>query len=282
METRQYRIGRRLAAVAAAGIALAAASLAWWPRDSALAQVRRSGRLRIGVAVEAPYVAVDAAGALVGESPGVARAVCAALGVQPDWVLTHFQHLLDELDSGRFDMVAAGLFVNPERARRVRFSRPTLRVRPGWLTRAGELAALGPYRRALQRPELRVAVLAGSVEQALLMGLGMPAARLLDVPDAQAGMAAVAGRVADALALSLPTVAYMAAHSSRLLQAQAALEPGSTEGCSLTAFAFRQADGDLQQAVDDVLARYLGSAAHLALLQPLGLGRDDLAPPTHE
>lgn len=281
METRQNGIGRRLALAAVAGAALAAATWAWWRDDPSLSRVRRNGRLRIGVAVEAPYVAVDAAGRLAGESPGVARAVCAALGVEPDWVITHFHDLLDELEVGRFDMIAAGLFINPERARRVRFSRPTLRVRPGWLARAGALPVLGSYRRVLARPELRVAVLAGSVEQVALQGLGVPPARLLDVPDAQAGMAAVSSGAADVLALSLPTVAQMAAQSGRRLQAQVALDPGQDDGCSLTAFAFRPADVQLQQAVDAVLARFLGSPAHLALLQPLGLGPADLAPAPH-
>lgn len=261
-----------LLAVPVAGIALIE-----WRGDDSLRRVRAHGVLRIGFAVEPPYATVDAAGRVGGESPSVARVVAERLGLRPEFVLMDFDDLIPALRAGRIDLIAAGMFVTPQRARQVRFTRPTLRVRPGWLALSGRSGLPTALAEVVARDDLRVAVLQGSVELADLRGLGLPDARMVTVPDATSGRAAVLSGAADLLALSWPSVAAMAAASGGRLHALAARHPEAET--SMVALALRSDDRGLGDAVDRVLAAHVGSPAHLADLAAVGLGADDLPLP---
>lgn len=263
------------------GLALVTGSVGWGlglalgeVGDQSLQRAREAGVLRIGYAVEPPYALVLPDGTVSGESPEVAREVARQLGLRTRWILTRFEQLIDELELGRFDMVAAGMFVNPSRQQRVRFSRPTLRVRPGWLTAAGNPRQLGAYSRLPALRGVRAVVLSGSVEEAELKTLALPGGSVVAVPDAQSGLAAVSSGAADGLALSLPTVAYMAATGTGRLAAVPADGPGVP--VSLAALALRREDAALQRAVDEVLSRFIGTAAHVAILQRFGLSMADI------
>lgn len=241
-----------------------------WP-DRSLDRVRQQGELRIGYAPEPPYALLQADGSPTGEGPIVAGEVARQLGLKPVWILTGFDRLIPELEARRFDLVAAGLFVTPARARRVRFSRPTLRVRPGWLQAAGAPAMPTSYAQAQPSAHGRIAVIEGSVEMAFFQPRA-GADGLLVLPDAQAAAAAVAGGQAQALALSLPAVRALAAGSDGRLVARA----GDGDGASLVALALHHDDTALAAAVDGVLAGYIGSAAHVDALATVGLSADDL------
>lgn len=254
--------------------ALVAAVLGGWlvRDDGSLHRVRAAGLLRVGYAVEAPYALVQPDGSVSGESPEVAAEVAREMGLRVQWIRTDFERLMTELELDRFDVIAAGLFVNPQRAQRVRFSVPTLRVRPGWLVAAGNPKALADYRGVDARTAVRVGVLAGSVEQQALQSQG---AGLLVLRDVQSALVAMRQGAIDAIALSLPTVRQMAAASEGRFVAVAA-DGGDAATGSHTALAFRREDKSLQQAVDVVLARYLGSTRHLQMLQRFNLTADDL------
>lgn len=107
-------------------------------REDTLARVRREGAIRIGYAVEAPYAFVTPGGQVTGVDPELARLVASQLGLgSVRFRQTRFGGLLDDLDAGLVDAVAAGLFITPERQRRVRFTTPTAEVRASLLVRAG-------------------------------------------------------------------------------------------------------------------------------------------------
>src|SRR5690606_16634992 len=74
---------------------------------------RRGGAtpLRVGYAIEAPYAFLDEDGRVTGEAPETARWVARRLGRgEPEWVLTEFGSLIGQLQEGRFDVIACGLF----------------------------------------------------------------------------------------------------------------------------------------------------------------------------
>ena len=273
------RIGRRFVLGTTALLA-AAGAVAWWQgwlRDDSLARARRAGTLRIGYALEAPYAWLDPMGQPTGESPEVARAVAVRLGLRTVWILTSFDRLISELLAERFDVIAAGMFITPQRETVVRFSRPTLRVRPGWLTLASRPLTLD-YAAVQPSPGFRIAVLQGSAEEALFRQRQVPGSGLLSVADARSGQAAVTLGQASALALSLPTVQAMALSSEGRLAASPAMGPGTPT--QRVALAMRRADTTLGDAIDEALRGYIGSPAHLDLLSRLGLGPEDLPVPS--
>jgi polar amino acid transport system substrate-binding protein len=267
-----FRVRTRwLLIVMAAVIFAAVAFIAMRPSNDALSRMRASGVIRVGYAVEAPYAFI-ADGAVTGVSPATARQVAAKLGLRIEWVQTDFGSLIGDLESGRFDAIAAGLFVTRERAARVAFSEPELRVRDGLLIPAGNPANLHSYADLIAKPNLRVAVIAGSVEEKRLLGLGMPLGRMLKLPDAGYAMLAVGARAADALALSLPTVRYWAARDPET--DAIAIDDGG-DG-AYVATAFRRSDATLRDAWNRALGEVLGDAAHQRAIVPFGFEKADL------
>lgn len=235
--------------------------------------------LRIGYAVEAPYAFVRDDGEVSGEGPEIARVVAARLGVKRlEWRQVDFSSLIQELRDGSIDVIAAGMFVTPERARVVAFSRPTFRTSHGLLVRRGNPSRIESHA-DLGRGGRRVAVLAGSVEESYYREiLGVEGRSLIVVPDAKSGIRAVQEGVADGLALSTSSlrwaVAQMKEPKVELIYPEAEGDsPGlSSEG----AFAFRIGERRLREAWDAELGRFLGSAEHQALVRPFGFGEDGL------
>ncbi len=121
------------------------------------------GEIRVGYSIEAPYAYRTPTGDVAGAGPEVAKVVLGQAGIGPiRWVLLDFQEAFGALADGRIDMIANGLFITPERARRMRFSRPYSRTRQGLLVRRGNPLDLHAYGEAARHPAAVVAVLDGS------------------------------------------------------------------------------------------------------------------------
>lgn len=264
-------IRRRLAAGVVALVLLGAGTAAWqcWVRHPTLRRIEEAGRVRVGYAVESPYAFLGPDGRVTGESAETARLVAARLGWRIEWVQTSFEALIPELLDGRFDLIAAGLFVTPQRARLVRFAHPELRVGAGLLVRHGNpkrLHGVGDFK----APGVRAVVVAGSIEEQRLRELGLP--QPVSVPDARAGALALESGLADALVLSLPTVRAIA-RSHPALQAVAASDPIAA---ALVAAAFRPADPALLAAWNRAQAQVLASSAHLRAIAAFGFTPQDV------
>lgn len=230
--------------------------------------------LRIGFAIEAPYAYLAEDGRVTGESIEIARRVAAILGYdEPEWVLTDFGSLVPELREGRFDVVAAGLFVTPERARQVAFSRPTLSVRPALLVASGNPRGLHAYADLANLGHVRVAAVVGSVEATVLAREGVPTGRIALVPDPQSGMALLKSGRVDALALSRPTLLWQAArpeNKGKVETADPFHAPESLQAARV-AHAFRHEDEALRRSWDRALDGFLHGDEHRAILHALGL-----------
>lgn len=243
------------------------------------ARMLQGGSLRMGFAIEAPYAYIDAQGHVTGEAPEIFRLMAQRAGVERiDWIRLDFAALLPELQLGRIDAVAAGLFITPQRQQQVAFSRPTARVRSAIVVRPDQASLpLHPTVADLQRaPDLRWVTVHGAAENSLLAQAGVPPERISTVPQAERGLRALAQGQADALAISAVT----AWHLVHTQDASAPLQVRtlSDAPAGYPAFAFRHQDTDLRDAVDQALASYLGTQDHLALIRPFGFTSDELPP----
>ncbi len=118
--------------------------------------------LRLGYAEEYPYSFRDASGRVTGESAETARAVLDRLRIKDvRGVLVDFADLIHELELGEIDMIAAGMFITPQRSRRIDFSLPTAEVGQGLLVRPGNPENLHSYADLAGRSDVVVAVLSG-------------------------------------------------------------------------------------------------------------------------
>lgn len=261
---------------------VSAAAVFYYFQDGSLSRVRQpEGTLRIGYAIEAPYAFLKPGGEITGESPEVAKRIVQMLRLERiEWRQAEFGSLIAGLDAGRFDVIAAGMFITPERAERIAFSEPTFHVQQGLLVAKGNPLRIDSYQRLLALSDARVAVISGAVEETLLRRMGLAERQLVFVPDALAGRVAVESGMADGLALSSPTIRWMGLRD-QLGKTQIAHpfdqpEPALKEKLGFGAFAFRPKDRQLLAAWNAQLKRFIGTQEHKALIFQFGFSAEEL------
>lgn len=273
------------------GVALAGLFVLWLaPRgtespsvagESALERIRRVGTARVGYANEAPYAFVGADGELTGEAPEIAKQILSRLGVEGiEGVLTEFGSLIPGLQAGRFDLIAAGMYVTPERCREIAFSEPTYSIGEAFIVAAGNPLDLHGYDDIAANPEARLGVVAGTVERGYARTLGIPDDQVVVFPDPPSAIAGVAAGRVDAFAGTRLTIRDLLAksHGDALIMATPFHEPevGGKVLRGYGAFGFRNEDADLRDAFDRELATFIGSPEHEELVAPFGFTADEL------
>jgi polar amino acid transport system substrate-binding protein len=260
-----------------AGLALAAALAAPALAQTTLEQAKADGYIRVGFANEAPFGFATPDGQLSGEAPEVAKAVLASMGIaEVDGVLTEFGSLIPGLKAGRFDIIAAGMFVNPQRCQEIAFSEPSYGIGQAMLVPEGNPKGIADYATFAENGDLKLAVMAGAVEAGYANDAGVGLDQIVSLPDQASLVAAVQAGRADAAALTALSIAEMA----RKAEGVESTKPfGEVAGKSVKghgAFGFRKEDTDLLEAFNAELAKFIGTPEHIALVEPFGFGADYL------
>lgn len=241
-------------------------------------RLRQGGSLRVGFAVEAPYAFIDARGQVTGESPEIFRRVAQRMGVAHiDWVRMDFASLLPELQIGRIDAVAAGMFITPERRQLVLFSRPTASVKAALIVRTDESRLpLHPVMADLEKTQdMRWITVHDAVENGLLIQAGVAPERISTVPQVERGLRALTSGEADGMAISAVTAwQLLARHPQWPLEARVLADAPA----GMPAFVFRKEDEALRDAVDRALQGFLGTDEHLELVRGFGFTSEETPP----
>jgi polar amino acid transport system substrate-binding protein len=251
-------------------------------RASTLESIRAAGAVRVGYANEAPYAYRDSAtGRLTGEAPEIVRVILAGLGVDEiEGVLTEFGSLIPGLQAGRFDIIAAGMYILPERCEQIAFSNPTYAIGEAIVVKAGNPKRLHSYEDILNDETATLGVVSGAVQRDYARTVGIPEDRVIVFPDAPSAVAGVeAGRV-DAYGGTSLTVQDLLdkTRSGGLERADPFTGPAidGVEVRGYGAFGFRKADSDLREAINEGLAGFIGSPEHLELVRPFGFTEIDM------
>jgi polar amino acid transport system substrate-binding protein len=244
--------------------------------SSTLEQARENGSIRIGFANEAPFGYATPAGDATGEAPEVAKAIFKRMGIgSVEAVLTEWASLIPGLRARRFDVIAAGMFITPERCRQVAFSNPTYRLGQGFLVKTGNPLGLHSYKDVANNADVTLAIMAGAMERSYARKAGIPDDRILTLPDQTSMLSAVKFSRADAAALTSLSIRRMAKKGGSGVEPAAPFEtPDGAYGYG--AFAFRKDDVSLRDAVNAELAKFVGSKEHLALVAPFGFTQNEL------
>lgn len=247
---------------------------------STLDWARHQGKLRIGYANEAPYAYFDtAARRVTGEAPEIARSVLGELGIREvEGVLAEFGSLIPGLKARRFDIIAAGMYVLPERCREIAFSNPTYRVGEAFIVAPGNPKTLHSYADVARRPDARLAVVAGAVQRSYARQSGVPDTRVIVFPDAVSAMEGIAAGRADAYAATSLTVNDLLARGSgKVVRAVpfADLQINGAVVQGYGAFGFRKTDTELLAAFNDALSRLINTPRHLELVRPFGFTENE-------
>ncbi len=276
-------------------VALAAAVLlgVWlWPRpgelDSGragegdtLQRIRAAGIVRVGFANEAPYAYVDTkTGRLTGEAPELARLVFRQLGVpEIQGVLTEFGSLIPALKAGRFDVIAAGMYITPQRCREILFSNPTYSIGEAFMVPAGNPLDLHSYEDVRDTPGATLGVVTGAIQLQYARAIGIPDDRIVIFPGAPAAVDGVAAGRASAYAATALTVNDLLSKTSAPLERAMPFEDLVIDGEVMKgygAFGFRKQDAAFREAFNAVLSTTIGTPVHAELVEPFGFTRDML------
>lgn len=247
-----------------------------------LERIETIGVVRIGYANEAPYGYLDSAtGRITGEAPEIARVILRRMGattIEP--VVTEFGSLIPGLKAGRFDLIAAGMYITPERAQEIDFSNPTYAIGEAFLVTQGNPLDLHSFEDVADNSRARIGVMGGSVEHGYAKELGLPESRIIIFPDYPSAVEGLkTGRV-DALAATVLTANDLLRKidDPRIERARPFTDP-MIDGESVKgygAFGFRKSDDRFRESFNRHLAEFLGTPEHLALVRPFGFTEETL------
>lgn len=210
---------------------------------SVLSQLDKGAALRVGVAVNLPWVVHDKDGQLVGYSIDVARKIATDMGWKLELVPNSWPNLIEGLRAGDYDVIISGLSITPQRALLVRFTRP---VDDHGITvvvnrhnvKAADVAGLQ------KAGAVKVAVLAGT-RTAVIAKAMLPAAQFSEVDDFTQATADLRAGKYDALVAESPTPRLLEKIYPKDLR-----KLDGELGRTAHGFAVRPGDSDLRNVLD--------------------------------
>lgn len=270
------------------GLGLLIAYVAYWRGGESpdeigtLARIELSGEVRIGYANEAPYGYLDSAtGQITGEAPEIAKVILRQMGAKEIVpVVTEFGSLIPGLKAGRFDVIAAGMYITPARAQEISFSNPTYAIGESFLVATGNPLHLNSFESVANHPQARLGVMGGSVEHGYAKSLQVPEDRIVIFPDYPSAVDGLkTGRI-DAVAATVLTANDLLrkARSNKIERAKDFKNPviEGQEVKGYGAFGFRKQDQALQTEFNRHLAKFIGTPKHLELVRPFGFLKETL------
>jgi len=245
-----------------------------------LENVKQNSNIRIGYANLTPFAFTETDGTVTGESPEIAKIIFAKMGIkQVDGVLTEWGSLIPGMRAGRFDVIAAGMYITPARCKQVLFSDPHYQLPDALLTAKGNPKNLHSYEDIAKNPEVKLAIMAGTVNLAYARDSGVKDSQILQVPDTTAQLQAVRAGRADAAVGTQLTMKGLAAKGGEKVEAVTEFKDDPSH-IGYGALAFRPEDKDLRDAVNAELHKWLGSEEHLKAVAPFGFDKSNVTSKT--
>lgn len=172
-----------------------------------LAELQERGSITIGIANEVPFGYTGDDGEATGIAPDVAKAVLAELGIDDvEANVVEFGQLIGGLQAGQYDLIAAGMYINEERAEQILFSDPDYCVAEGLAVAAGNPHGIVDYSSFVDNPDLTLAVATGTVEVGYAEDAGIPDDQLRVFADIDSMYSALEAGEVDAVTGTAATV----------------------------------------------------------------------------
>ncbi|MFD2671315.1 ectoine/hydroxyectoine ABC transporter substrate-binding protein EhuB [Marinicrinis sediminis] len=168
-----------------------------------LEEAKASGKIVVGFANEVPYAYKDEDGKLKGEAISIATKVFNNLGIEEvEGQLVDWDSLIPGLQSDRFDVITAGMYITPERCGQVIFAEPEYSVGEALGVLEGNPKDLHSYEDIAADPDAKIAVMQGAIEIEYLTKVGVKDDQIVKVPDQAAALSAVESGRADAVTMT--------------------------------------------------------------------------------
>jgi len=207
MTENKRRVSTRLKVLLLFAVVAVIAAACGGDDGSLLEQLKDDGTVTVGIANEIPYGYEDeATGEITGEAPEVAKVVLAELGIDNmDGVVVEFGALIGGLQAGNFDMIAAGMYINADRAEQIIFSDPDYCVLESMLVPAGNPNGLTNYN-SVAGTDASLAVASGTVNVDYAVWAGIPDDQIVEFAGIEDQYDAIAAGRVDAVSGTVITV----------------------------------------------------------------------------
>lgn len=250
--------------------------------ESLMEKVKSGSIIRVGFANEAPFSSANANGELVGSDIAVLRVVLEKMGVKEfDGVLTPFGSLIPGLKAERFDIIAAGLYIKPDRCKQVAFAEPLFALGDAIVVPAGNPKKLDSLEAFAKDSSLKLGYTTGAgalIEHAFKVG--MPQDQAVALPDGPSLIAAVkAGRIDAFLYPTLSTQELLkAANDPGVERADPFTQPviDGKPALGVGSFAVRMDDQEFLAEFNKHLLALIQSPEYIPLVEPFGFSKADV------
>ncbi|WP_436795825.1 ectoine/hydroxyectoine ABC transporter substrate-binding protein EhuB [Actinospongicola halichondriae] len=247
--------------------------------DGLLGELQSAGTIKVGIANEVPYGFEDEDGNVTGEAPEVARAVFAELGVEDiEATVVDFGSLISGLQAGQFDMIAAGMYINADRAEQILFSDPDYCVGEAFAVPEGNPEGLTDFESVVDNGSVKIAILEGAVEIGYADAAGVPDSQVEVFADVNAQYDALeAGRV-DAVTGTYLTVKQQTdvLDGFETTESFVPLDENGDEVLGCGGFGFRMEDQDLRDAFNDKLNELQEGDRLVEIITGFGFAEEDV------
>jgi polar amino acid transport system substrate-binding protein len=223
---------------------------------SLLEDLQSEGSITVGIANEIPYGYEDEeTGEVTGEAPEVARLVLGELGIDNmDAQVVEFGALIAGLQAGNFDMIAAGMYINADRAEEILFSDPDYCILESMLVPEGNPDGLSNYN-SVADTDVRLAVASGTVNVDYAVWAGIPEGQIVEFAGIEDQYDAIAAGRVDAVSGTILTVQQHAdvMEGFEALAPFPALDEAGNDILGCGGFGFRYENQDFRDAFNDKL-----------------------------
>ncbi len=235
----------------------------------ALAQWQEDGVV-MGIANERPY-GYEEDGEATGEAPALAKEIFDRLGIDDvEYVPLEFGALVNGLNAGRLDVIAAGMFINPERAENVLFTDPDYCATTAFAVPEVNPDDLNDFESVIDSG-ITLGVLGGAVEGDYAIDSGVPESQVQTVDGTPNLFDSLdAGRV-DAVALTAITVREQVADLDGFEATEGfvpVIDGEEQLGCG--AFGFRYEDQALRDAFNEEINSMKENDEILPIIEQFG------------
>lgn len=246
-----------------------------------LERLRDRGSVKVGIASERPFGYVNEEGDVTGEAPEIARVIFRRLGIDEVTAVTvDFSSLIPGLKAQLFDVVSAGMYINPDRCAQVLFSDPDYLMKDAFIVAKGNPFDVRDYEqvgRAQQQEGLKFATGDGYAQSDYAEAAGVTNIQVF--PDQTAGLEAVATGRVDVFAGTNVTVKNAVEGNNRVegtepFQPYVDGEPAYGAG----GFAFRTSEDNLRDAFNVELHKLKRNDYEelLSIVSPFGFTKAEM------
>lgn len=247
-----------------------------------LDSAKKAGTIKIGIAGEQPYGYTDSGGRVTGEAPEIARAIFQKLGIPNIQAQqTNFDTLIQGLNAGQYDMVAAGMDITAKRCKSATFSIPDYTALVAFLVPKGNPQQLTDFASAKAKG-VKLAVESGAVEKDYATAAGIPDSQLQSFSSPDEMLSAVTtGRVYGAVLTDISFKTLVKQNPSANVEVTQGFAPvvnGKKQG-ETGGFVFRKNETDLVNQFNQQLTMMHANGEWLKIAAPFGFAQGNIPTP---